>query len=458
MAESKLHAGVARIDVTPPMGVEMCGYGPYEKRVCTDVLDPLCARGLWLQCGGEAVVIITADLCTVDASTRNEAAERISRRAGIPPENILIAASHTHSGPSTQLMIGWGERDPGYMRHLPMLFAEAALQARDAARPARLGCARKRVWNVGVNREQPEFGPLDTATQLLRVDREDGSTMAVVFNFGAHAVTRYPYTSRISADWPGLAAACLRHELGGPVALFLQGCCGNINGHNVIFHRTDPQTRQKTCDMQVGWTAQHFCDQVLPAVRAIKTEPAVRLKAIFRIIPLPCVQPDRNELQRAIDANVKVADSMSLAELRPLHERIESETKEEQAWRRARFDVDSSRHQLGILDDPPEAIEAPLQVLGIGDAAIVGWPGEVFVELGIEARQRSPRPMTFVASFSNGCVGYIPTEAAFESQGRPNQFGIYPCRMTPRIYGRLPFRSDVPRVLVEETIKTLAAL
>jgi len=458
MAEHGLRAGVGKVDVTPPIGVEMCGYGPYEKRVCTEVLDPLYARALWLERDGEALAILTLDLCTIDATTRDEVAQTVSETCGLPPENVFVATSHTHSGPSTQRMIAWGERDPGYMAALPGLLVRAVTDARGAAEPARLGACRQRIWNVGENREQGDLGPLDTAAQLLRVDRADGSPMAVVFNFGAHAVTRYPYTSRISADWPGLAAARIRHELPGATALFLQGPCGNINGNRVIFDRTDPETRQKVCDMQVGWTAQHFCEQILPGLKSIETDPHARLRAVWKPLRLPCDPFERAELESIIEAHRKTADSMTLAELRPLHERIKDETAEEQEWRRARFEVDASLRQLELLDDPPDAIEAPLHVLEVGEAAIVGWPGEIFVELGLEARQRSPYPMTFVASFANHCAGYVPTAAAYESQGRPHQYGIYPARMAPRIYGRFPFRSDVGSILVEETVKVLAEL
>ena len=456
MAEQTLRAGVAEVDVTPPMGVEMCGYGPYLKRVCTDVLDPLRARALWLESGGSAVVLITADLCTVDASTRDEVAREISRRCRVGEESVLVAASHTHSGPATQLMIAWGERDPGYMASLPGLLVEAALEARRAAQPARLGVCRARIFNVGVNREQGDFGPLDTAAQLLRVDRADGTPLAAVFNFGAHAVTRYPFTSRISADWPGLVAAAIKHEMRGAVALFLQAPCGNINGHRVIFDRTDRETRQKVCDMQAGWTAQHFCEQALPALRAVETKADAALGAALRRVALPCVRPDRAALEETVEKNLKLAESMKLEDLPPLHERPEQDAPEVCAWQRARFEVDSCRKQLALLDAGADSVEAPLQVLRVGEAAIAGWPGEVFVELGIELRQRSPVRCTFVASFANHCAGYIPTEAAYESQGQPHQFGIYPTTITPRVYGRLPFRKDVGRIFTDTTLAMLS--
>ena len=448
-------AGVAEVDITPPMGVEMWGYGPYEKRVCTEVLDPLAARALWLEAGGTAVALITADLGSITQETRDAVARRLREATGLPAENLLVAASHTHSGPATQWVVGWGEVSPGYLKQLEDSLVEAALRARASLEPARVGACCKRVGGVGVNREQPELGPLDTAAQLLRVDRADGKPLAVAFNFGAHAVVRYPYTSRISADWPGLAAAYLRTVFRGAVPLFLQGCSGNINGHDMTFAREDPVTQQRVCDLRVGDVAKRFADQVLPALEALKTEPSASLGAIFTTVDLACEPPDPGELRQVLADNRAVADRRTLADLRPLHERLATETEEERAWRVARFNVDWAAHQLKLLDEAPPAVKAPLQVLRVGGAAIVAWPGEIFVELGLEVRQRSPIRPTFVASFANGNVGYIPTEAAYESQGKPHEFGRYPTRITPHIYGRMPFRPEAGRILVEATLRLL---
>ena len=448
-------AGAAETDITPPMRVEMCGYGPYEKRVCTEVLDPLHARALWLECGEEAVAIVTLDLVGVNACTRDAAARALHEQCGIAPDNVFVSASHTHSGPATAFLLAWGEQDPDYMRRLPGMIVDAAMRARSSREPVRIGACRRRVTNVGVNREQPDFGPLDTAAQLMRIDTMGGEPLAVLFNFGAHAVTRYPFTSRISADWPGLAAARLQYSLGARHALFLQAPCGNINGHEVLFGRADRETYQKVADMHAGAVAESFTDQVLPALESLETRPTEALSSQRAMVELACVRPDGESLEQVIRDNERVAGSMTLLQLRPLHERMEDESPEERAWRQARFMVDQAQRQLALIEDAPSHVTTPVHVLRVGDAAIVGWPGEVFVELGIELRQRSPVPLTFVASFANDYVGYIPTRAAYESRGRPHEFGVYPTSRTPGIVGNLPFRSDVGEILLDETLKLL---
>lgn len=277
----------------------------------------------------------------------------------------------------------------------------------------------------------------------MRVDRMNGTPLGVVFNFGGHPVVRYPYTSRISADWPGLVAAYLKYKIPGVSALFLQAPCGNINANNMTWGRTDISMLQKVGDMFTGDVAKRFSDQMLPALERIETKPITHIESVCEKIDLPCASLNAEELQNIINQNVSIADSMTLDELRPLYKRFLNETPEEIAWRNARYEVDACRHQLELLKNPPYQVEAIIQVMMIGEAIIVGWPGEIFLELGLALRQASPFPATFVASFANHNVGYIPTPEAYESQGKPNLFGGYPCSFTPKIYRNLPFRSDV---------------
>lgn len=450
-----LAAGAGRIDITPPMGVEMCGYGPFEKRQCTEVLDPLYVRALWLDIDDQPLVIVTADLCSVDLSMRNGLAAIVEREYGVEPDRLLLVATHTHSGPATQYLIAWGEPDDAYVKSLPEQMAAAVRLARESAAPARLGATRQRVIGIGHNREQPAFGPLDPSTQLARIDRLDGSPLAALFNVGAHAVTRYPYTSRISADWPALAQAHLSAELGGAEIFFLQGCCGNINGHLMTFGRTDVVNDQLVADMRAGDLAQRLCTQILPALEAIETADAARLDAVLHVAKLPCVLPDRDELLGIIAANEAVAAQQDYDAFPPLNQRLTSETEADRQWRSARFAVDAARRQLDLLDQGDTTADALIHLIRLDEMLIVGWPGEIYVELGLELRQRSPVPLTFVASFANDNVGYIPTPAAYESQGRPHAFGVYPTTSTPRIYGNLPFGPDVGTVLVQETLAAI---
>jgi hypothetical protein len=254
-----------------------------------------------------------------------------------------------------------------------------------------------------------------------------------------------------------MASAAIGLELGLAEALFLQGCCGNINGGDLTSGEDDPVVRQQVADMRTGDVAKRFTDQILPALKNSETTSDVTLDARYEHVALPQEPMDAAELERIVVENRPVAEKMTLEELRPLSERYGGrETPEERAWREARYNVDWATHQLELIaSGPPYELAAPVQVLRIGPAALVSWPGEIYVEPGLEVRQQSPVPLTFVVTFANGNVGYIPTRAAYESQGRPHEFGAYPTTMTPRIYGRHPFRPEAAEILVTETLRML---
>ncbi len=457
MTPAPFCAGVAEVEITPPMGVELCGYGPYLKRTCDQVLDPLYARALWMQFPEAEAVIIAVDICTVSREIRDAAAALLKERFGLDSGHVMVAASHTHSGPSGQEMIGWGERDAEYLARLPGLLAEAAGRARAAAVPAGAGACRMRINGIGRNREQPQIGPVDPAAQLLAVTRTDGSLLALLYNYGAHGVTRYPFSSRISADWPGLVAARVKAETGA-MALFLQGACANVNAHEITFSIEHPDAEQVACDLRTEETARLFCDQALPALSIIRPSPTPLFRAAWKELELPCVPMERPALEQIIARRKAGADRMTLAQLRPFAQRLTSETEEEKAWREDRFAVDSAMRQIELMSRPPYVRKAPVQLLRIGESVLVGWPCEAFVELGIELRQRSPYPLTFLSSFANDTAGYMPTVASFESKGQGNEYGYYPREFTPLVYAHLPYRADVSRILVEETLQMIRAL
>src|SRR5262245_60510812 len=109
-----LRAGVARGDVTPPLGVELCGYGPFLGRAATGVHDRLWCRAVVLEADRERLVLVSCDLIGVLQETTDAVRATVRERLGVPPERVLIACTHTHSGPNTIRLIGWGEPDQPY--------------------------------------------------------------------------------------------------------------------------------------------------------------------------------------------------------------------------------------------------------------------------------------------------------------------------------------------------------
>jgi len=226
-----LEAGAAKVEITPPIGTPLHGYGDRMSRPSTSVHDPLWSRALFLDDGATAVMLVNTDLCLINPELRQRVLELAPSE--VPKENIILTATHTHNAQGAM------------HRHLPMRFvagqfmpevlestARAIVQSMQAAisakRRAAIGYGSANQESLSVNRREPG-GPIDPQIGVLRVDDADGNPIAVVCNFAAHP-TSVPREDRfaISADYVGFYYDTLEELTGDDcVALFLNGAQGN---------------------------------------------------------------------------------------------------------------------------------------------------------------------------------------------------------------------------------------
>ena len=124
-----MKAGFAKVDITPRVGVELCGFGPFIQRRSIGVRDRLWAKAAVFEQGGVTLLLVSCDLIGVGPSTVNRVREVVRKATGLKPEAIMIHCTHTHSGPSTADYHGWGEPDPPYLEILPERIARACIEA-----------------------------------------------------------------------------------------------------------------------------------------------------------------------------------------------------------------------------------------------------------------------------------------------------------------------------------------
>ena len=124
-----MKAGFAQIDITPPVGVELCGFGPFIRRRSNGVYEQLYAKAIAVEAGGNEAVIVSCDLIGLTGQLADEARSYTSYLTGVPVEAIMVCCTHTHSGPATVDLIGWGEQDQRYLATLPGKIAKAARMA-----------------------------------------------------------------------------------------------------------------------------------------------------------------------------------------------------------------------------------------------------------------------------------------------------------------------------------------
>jgi len=220
-----LEAGAAKIDITPPTGHAMWGYGARHDAPSVGVLDPLHARALVLSAGGRRIALVSLDLGRAPTRQSTAAIRARVKEAGI--EHIFLVASHTHHGPVLELD-DWPDAKKPYVRQLERQLGDVILAAAKAMKPARLGIASKQVPLNRNRHSKLADKPVDRELLVLRVEDAAGKPIAHAVNFAAHATMHPAGVRKFSADWPGAMAGLVEEETKVP-CLFLQGAAGDLS-------------------------------------------------------------------------------------------------------------------------------------------------------------------------------------------------------------------------------------
>jgi hypothetical protein len=213
-------AGKARI----ALGAHPILAGYPGKRRAADASEPVYARAIALEVEGLRALLASIDTLLVPGSLEEE----VLKRARLPPLTcLLLAATHTHSGPGgawDSAVAGWsgaGPFDRAQRDAMAQAAADALTQAIASLGPAELLVARE-DWPQGPAKPRSS-GAIDPQLVTLRVRRPSGEDIATLIDYPMHPTTEPRSSRRLSADWPGRVAAKLE---GAPV-LVVQGAGGN---------------------------------------------------------------------------------------------------------------------------------------------------------------------------------------------------------------------------------------
>lgn len=389
-----LQAGTARITITPPVGVELAGwhFGP-----CVGILDELEASALLLQRDDVQWALVTADLIGFGPEIVNQVRERCQRDWSIPEGNIWLAASHTHSGPATAYLRDWGTIEPNYIHNLVNQIVGLIGMALRDLRPARLGLGQGYVSNLAENR-RVNGGEIDPRVPVLRVDDRSGVTMALVFGLGCHPVALHSYHNLISPDYPGYARQAIQRLMNQSTRpMFVLGTAGDQNPSGYVGGQTSPARAQQLGTILGCQAAQIALDLDLA------DDPV--LACAREIIELPVAPlPDSDTL-------VQMRDTFT-AQVAQYESEHQPATKISIA-RIKRDWASEALHalQVGVVQTSRQCEVAALR---LGDNVLIALPLEVFVSTGQAIHAASPAAITWIASATNGFMGYLPTAHAFQ--------------------------------------------
>ncbi len=364
---AEISAGVARVEITPPVGHPMGGYAA-RQGPSTGIHDPLYATALVVKTDGLSIAIVSCDL----RSFPSERIINLARQRKLA-DHILIAVTHNHSGPMTWEDPSWPSRDRSWFAEIEDKILRAIEETSKKMFTARIAAGSGKIY-LGHNRRKLEAdgkvtmlwrnaekvptSPIDGAVGVIRVDDESGKARAILVNYACHAVVLGPDNRTISADYPGYLAQRIERELDGAMCLFIQGGAGDINPY------LDKQPVEQNGFGEAEKMGNALAAEVLKVARRLK--------------------PQANA-----NATIRAA-----AEVVEFHDR----------W------------------DVQKKIRAGLTTLLINrDIAIATMPGEPFVDLQIALRDKSEVAHTFLFGYTYSAggewVGYIPTIRAAAEGG-----------------------------------------
>jgi neutral ceramidase len=409
-----LTAGVAAADITPPYGLP---HGLWRLRtgLATGRREPLLAQALVLDDGHRKAALVTADLAFVGRELTDQVRARVFTLTGIPPDAVLVNAAHNHSAPSLSRGAGvaamsHADAFDAYARSLPDAIAGVVYGAHYHRRPARLGGGVAHAPGLTTNRVLHEQ-PVDDTVGVLRVDGADGRLMAVAASFACHPITMAGHTLLWNAEFPAAFRAAVDEAHPGAAALFVQGCAGDVGPWNYWFGNPDalPQTFEHRDRLGRALAAR-----VLEALPGIETSPAAAIAAASmrtalrrRRLPWP-----RDEVLAA-QARLERVPEPAYPEVWPsdLH------TMNSAQRFPAMYQKGAAAMYADMLRRQDTPLEAEIQVLAAGDAAIVANPFELFNRQGLRIRERSPFGTTLVAAYTNDYLGYLPGTEEFDLVG-----------------------------------------
>jgi len=396
MDRHELLAGVAEVDITPPVGVPMDGYIAREGN-SVGVHDPLLAQALLLRLGDRSLLLYTLDLIGVRLSFTERLRAQAADAAGVRETEILLACSHTHSGPAGLLrrVAGFGgEVDAGLQEMTLRNLVGAARWAANGLEPAQVGVETGCVTEIGRNRNDPEAGPIDSTVTVLRVDDAAGEPLAVMMNYGCHPTVLGHDNREISADFPGAARRVLKGVYPRTVFLFTNGAAGDVS--------TRFTRRAQTFD-EVRRLGRILAGEVLHVLQLVETISAGPLSS-----QVADLEVDLRELPPRDVAEEELEEERD--RLRKLEEAGASHGE----IRRATTRVEGAEAQLRLIEGlgGRRHVRSQVQVVRIGDLLCVGMPGEPFARLGLDLKEKSSGASTAVISYANDDIGYFPDQRA----------------------------------------------
>lgn len=472
-----LLAGVAKVVITDPEA--------------GSANDPLYVKALVLRSDAETAVIVTVDAVAIAeiGSIKNDflanVRSQLNRELNIDPARVLINASHCHGKVCADVEQRTVQAVVEAWQNLVPVSVGAGIGCEDRIMENRRLVLKngreadvRHAYSLPPDEEVASVGPVDPEIGILRLDREDGETLAVVFNFACHPILEVPSREN-TADISGFASKVIEDNLSeDTIALFLQGCGGDVNP--ILYKDVNNPRDAEVLGNMLGLST-------LQGLKKIRGSGGGELKVLRETVELPradlagriaSLQGEQIQLLGALKGtslNLKTfiplyvkynlsRDFPSYYSHRYLHEEMMGRDglSKLDAENRANMDryVENiyameqltriqinlnllKKHQAQNVAAGSSSIEVEMMGLRVGNFVLVTFPGELSVEIGLNIKKRSPHKFTFVAGVTNGYIYYTPTAEQLKNRGGAQEDSD--CMLAPE--WQMIFEDEVEKLL-----------
>ena len=373
-------ASAVKMDITPDHTEWLMGY---DARQSTGVHDGIYHRIVAMDDGATQFYIIASDLCLFSPSLYDQVTENLKKELEIDPRNVWWSVTHSHSTPEIgppgiyKSLLGRSnhEWDRHYTNKVTSALLAGVREARSKLAPARIGFTTG-ISMANINRRAKDAnghvslglnpdGPVDRQIGVIRLERPDGSPIAIIANYAMHGTVLSGANLRISGDAPGIVAAYVEQKIGAPM-LYINGAAGNMAPIYSVY--PDPQSGHLSqFEVLLG-------NRILTALHSMG----------------PCTS----------DVKLGVGE------------------KTIETPRRSGLEWPQELASYSRVDEGGVAlVRLPVRFLRIGDTLIWSAPIELFCEIELAVRHRSTFAYTFYFGYTGGWLGYLPTKQAFAEGG-----------------------------------------
>ncbi len=380
LSGASFRASVVETDITPNTPQWLMGY---NERQSTGVHDKIYHRIIAMDDGKTQFYLVASDLCLFSPSVYDEVAARLQKELGIEPKNMWWSVTHSHAAPEVgapgmyRVLLGRSEHEwnHAYATQVTDALVEGVKSAKAKLEPARIAMGSG-ISTANMNRRAKDTdgrvslglnpdGPTDRQIGIIRLERPDGSPIAVIANYAMHGTVLSGKNLEVGGDAPGTVSAYVEQKIGAPV-LYVNGAAGNMAP--IYSGYADPRSGHLSqFNVLLG-------DRILTALHSLG--PATG------------------------DASLWVGEKM-----------VETPRKEGLSW------PDELSAYSRTSAGGATLVRLPTRYLRINDTLIWSAPIELFCEIAVDVRNQSPFPHTFYFGYTGGWFGYLPTKQAFQEGG-----------------------------------------